>query len=1297
MGWLDKYGDNIPKAQPGVTVEDRKKIAAYAKLNEQAYNKRTAEQAGEEYTSPIIQQIQKAQQDQQEHSDIIYDGYGKVAKIEGKGINPTVGPIDAAVALVAAGAVGGVEMIGQLANLANPLPINPFKNAYKLNPWAFKPNPEAYYRGIGRSGVDDALETGMLRTANKTGNYGEDLYMTNDFNVAKGMYSHDQSTFKGNPFGEADDYWEEFLPKDSKSYIAEIPHSALTSPKWQGSEVLINQGALPIDNIKFLKEHWLQGYKEVAKPEFADLYRVQPKDFNPLSTIQRIKQKQLNGEELNWMEDQILHDPEKYAQFSSRGQFHGGWYEKDPNRLDYYLQDKFDEAPEILQARVPKNQVNQYSVKNIPEAQKTSLSPETEFILPEDIRKNAIRHDISKWEELKKNYKPFAYGGTIQPNYNDSKVTLPEGFVGMGNDTTGRNYSPAWGGAFRNGGEIMNVASIENPIAQNGKVVSVKDNLGRVRNLNTNSDEYSYLYRTNQLANYDDKLNTYTAISLAGPTVTAQRTQPTGFLNEWGRNIAEESKDAGLLNTMIGVPINAALSMPQMAATKLFSGEAQRPSEALGIENTWGKLATDIVLDPLNLVGAGLFNKGKKVSEITKALPSVMEVVESNAQKVVQQAEPWKLIEPTTNTLQIKSTMLGSPLEKQLGKTGEININSLKAHIGKADVGQQDKFILNKVIDEKFAGKNKIDYNELREAVSDELIPLNAKLTDEYANYGIGRLGYPQARRKTYETTIKNIESDIDSYKKSIASNPGKTEQDLKVLKADEQALKDLDWKLITQKHAIKDTPLENTSITFSNELGFGRGNTSHYTNEGTLGHSRVLVSNEEPDIMHILESQSDFYQKGGLKGTKWQAEQSLAYMEDLAKQQKELYDNAVQNPLNEDWKLPNGNIMTNYAYREGREGQKTANALKRAEVNSWEQKELLGKNHQERFLQENVKYAAEQGKSKLRYPTSETAVKIEGYTPKYKFDANLLDEQAQLKMKEFDQKLSDIGTEDFHLDISELSQRKNRLGTHMDIYYSMPKKDNFQETLEEVSKKYGQEAKNEYREFNELEQEFIKKKQDIINKKIQLRNERQDYESILQNDPRFQKPFYEDSHQTILKKYEDAPKMIKKTLGVDTKTVIDPKGNTWYEFDIPKKFREGKAEIKALSTLPIGIGASQLLNQTEEQPSFASGGVIKDNNGYWNPDNWGKPVQIDSNEITMQGVYEPLLGVGLDAKGRPTEKKLMKPNGRYHFNSKSVLEVPIALNGISQQNDKNAAQLEQLQNFTNYNNPSKNWLNKYE
>ena len=45
-------------------------------------------------------------------------------------------------------------------------------------------------------------------------------------------------------------------------------------------------------------------------------------------------------------------------------------------------------------------------------------------------------------------------GGPVQENYNDYSISTPPGFVGMGNNTQGRNYSPAWGGQFAMGGSL---------------------------------------------------------------------------------------------------------------------------------------------------------------------------------------------------------------------------------------------------------------------------------------------------------------------------------------------------------------------------------------------------------------------------------------------------------------------------------------------------------------------------------------------------------------------------------------------------------------------------------------------------------------------------------------------------------------------------------------------------------------------------------------------------------------------------------------------------------------------------
>lgn len=70
-------------------------------------------------------------------------------------------------------------------------------------------------------------------------------------------------------------------------------------------------------------------------------------------------------------------------------------------------------------------------------------------------------------------------------------------------------------------------------------------------------------------------------------------------------------------------------------------------------------------------------------------------------------------------------------------------------------------------------------------------------------------------------------------------------------------------------------------------------------------------------------------------------------------------------------------------------------------------------------------------------------------------------------------------------------------------------------------------------------------------------------------------------------------------------------------------------------------------------------GGVVKDNEGYWNPDNHGKVVEINSNNITMKGVNQELLGVSDTG-----DTKVMKPGKNYKFKGTKVREYPVTQNG---------------------------------
>jgi hypothetical protein len=512
----------------------------------------------------------------------------------------------------------------------------------------------------------------------------------------------------------------------------------------------------------------------------------------------------------------------------------------------------------------------------------------------------------------------------------------------------------------------------------------------------------------------------------------------------------------------------------------------------------------------------------------------------------------WTINQPQTNTLQIKSTMSGSPLEKQLSKTGEINVNNIKAHIGKADVGQQDKFILDKVLNEKFAGKTKIDYNEFRKAVSEELVPLEKSFSNQYNTYGIGKLGYSSEDKvilqKSLDTYKKAVEITNKGIKKleEFENNPkgflelykGTDYASTPIVEAQAHIKKTLEYErnrlntlkneVLEKEFGLKNMPLENTSIVYGNKSKFGKGNTAHFEDEGTLGHARTLVSKEEPDVMHILEQQSDYFQKSEpLKLTefnleRWKnqiAKNESNYASDLEvlKNMKEKRVNALGNPV-DDFQIQQFEDIVN---KKGKDI-----ILRKGTINNPIQKEYLRNTHQERLLQENMLHAAEQGKSKMRYPTSETAAQIQNY-PKLSRTAGI--EHAKINLEV----VSDPNAYKLKHNIVNNSDDKH-----------------FSSVLEE---------------YKENPEAYIKKQQDIIATKEEEIKKSGDL-------------YHMQEHKTILKKYDEMPKMIKKVLGKEAKIVTDSKGNSWYEFDIPDAAKKGKFEIKALSLTGAGaLGANAI------------------------------------------------------------------------------------------------------------------------
>lgn len=74
----------------------------------------------------------------------------------------------------------------------------------------------------------------------------------------------------------------------------------------------------------------------------------------------------------------------------------------------------------------------------------------------------------------------------------------------------------------------------------------------------------------------------------------------------------------------------------------------------------------------------------------------------------------------------------------------------------------------------------------------------------------------------------------------------------------------------------------------------------------------------------------------------------------------------------------------------------------------------------------------------------------------------------------------------------------------------------------------------------------------------------------------------------------------------------------------------------------------------------YQEGGDIPvDSMGYWNPENVGSPVIIPSNEITMEGVDQPLLGISDTG-----DVQYMEPGEDYEFDGEYVTEYPLAQRG---------------------------------
>jgi hypothetical protein len=610
------------------------------------------------------------------------------------------------------------------------------------------------------------------------------------------------------------------------------------------------------------------------------------------------------------------------------------------------------------------------------------------------------------------------------------------------------------------GAETAYDADLIGPVKKEygGEIPSAQKGKNDIERISINDPRYPEMYKNRQVGlSYD---GTISLPALDEVTITAPRSYTMDSLRDFTSAALygapatamklEQIPTAALAETaamLTGKPYNFSNINPNLGQF----GSNQRDLSILGYENPQGFLQNAAntalsVIDPA-LIAGGASMLRKPVQQALKSTGKLLKT--ENPLEVVSKINS-KNLSPTSWSMQeapglhLKSTMSDGPISKIVEpKTGLVNIEQAFAIIGK-ESGGPDKVALIK----QGIGKNipkKMDFNEFRKTVQDQLIPLERQFTTGRSDYGLDMLGYNTPTKGGFNNryVIKEAEA-----------------------------------------------PIENQTLILGNKGRFGRGSSAHNNPDETLGHIHFLRDAETPDVLTVTQIQSDAFQgthrimpkdlvdaTEKLNKTKADADDVLDLMGDEKEKFKAVFDNADKHLK-----------------------------LDQATVENFTQKSLLDKNHQERYLQELVSYGAERGDiNKIRLPTSDTAAKIQGYAKMTSNELDWISEGQKVKFKDGEGIINDDMIWSDSLDI-KLPNGESKLVSIKEL--ELYNKDLIEKIKPEVT--------------------------------------------------------YSPSDQTILKKYAEQPKTIKKIFGVEPKIVKDGKGNSWYEFDIPKSFKEGKGEIKA-------------------------------------------------------------------------------------------------------------------------------------
>ena len=294
-------------------------------------------------------------------------------------------------------------------------------NTYKLNPWAFKPQEGMMYRGLGKEGFEDAIQSRVFRP--KQQGYTEGRSISEIVSHPKQFRTTYYAPHRR--FDVVQNYGPE--------YLAEVPFEGNLFRKRYGGKdwSWSTRKKIPIEEGRILQKDWLRGYKPVDIPktsgsadELVDLWRVEPAEWNKIAHPTGPK------------DPKLLDFEDFYYPYES----YGKWFEKDINRL---LKNRSSAAPGLLTSpsdqlnlfriQIPKSKLPKYNVKGT-SSESWSKSPKSEYIIDFDrstTPKITFSNTDEGWQSLSSKLpKSTSEAGsamrTNTPKNIDELLSLPE-------------------------------------------------------------------------------------------------------------------------------------------------------------------------------------------------------------------------------------------------------------------------------------------------------------------------------------------------------------------------------------------------------------------------------------------------------------------------------------------------------------------------------------------------------------------------------------------------------------------------------------------------------------------------------------------------------------------------------------------------------------------------------------------------------------------------------------------------------------------------------------------------------